>query len=457
MRRAAIWAVAVWALAAGAAAAQAPVLIQEPTWGEVRAAEGDLIPVAQARSGCARDLSADGLCFADAVAELKARGAAEGLVLGVERPVRDRDVVAGPYGAGWRLYRVRSGAAPEIRRAELPTSDVRVPRGCFALPGEEVRYGVEARGPRALAREFQVVSCGGPPRQASGPYQPLGQAYGTGDSWPATETIHAKGDLRPLAAVRTDCPPAAVLRDGVCYDETIQTLAADPKGKDLDVIAAKRPVALDDRLGAGEVMQTVLKKRGKGFKADKRWFARSDVRIPGGCAPAGEMFFRVVSQGDRPMVEETQAATCGAPLAPEPVAVWEAYGALLPLVEIGGNANCAPEHRLTGDACFTPLVNWMKSKGLSRTEAVMIDRSYGSGTRLFNGGPVRFSTVLVTADANGVYKAERRSGYTPSIVWPNGCRDHTGGPSDSEGLLIVNERGGRMAQAYAWAACPVRF
>ncbi len=86
-------------------------------------------------------------------------------------------------------------------------------------------------------------------------------------------------------------------------------LTAQPALKELDVIGAKRPTAPGQVLTAKDTEQYVLKRKGKaGFKADKRWFDKSQLSAPAGCGLTTPVDFEV-EPGER--VHERAVAGCG--------------------------------------------------------------------------------------------------------------------------------------------------
>ena len=242
------------------------------------------------------------------------------------------------------------------------------------------------------------------------------------------------------------------MRDGVCFAAGITALAAAPQLKELDVIGAKRPVVPGDLLAAKQTEQYVLKRTSKGFKADKRWFDKSSLAAPAGCGLTTPVDFEVES-GER--VHERALAGCGAPPAPAPTALYEAYGATLPVV-MGNRPGCAEKgEQLLGGACFTEVIGWMRARGIKKTEALVLERPYGPGARVWSGGEVRFSFADVWVNPDGTYKADRKRGYSPGIR-SGGCSSAADEGSEASGVVLVRGDGGVMAQAYQWVNCPVR-
>ncbi len=436
-------------------------LIRDPVYGELRDVLGATLSVAAPNPKCPKPLLLpDGACLDRVVAGMKARGATADRALtapGVEGGAGA--VISGPIGQAYRLYDVSlAGGAASFRPLTLPTSSVRVPRDCYAT-GQGVDYRIDMRDGQLTAREVQTVSCGGavPPIGYGGPRQsrngpPIGPGE-PGERWPATGVIGISGASRQLAAPRPDCPPDAVLRDGVCFAAGIAVLSAQPGLKELDVIGAKRPVTPGMVLVEKETEQYVLKRKGKaGFKADKRWFDKSSLATPAGCALTSPVDFEI-EPGER--VHERALAGCGAPPAPQPLATYEAYGAILPVV-MGNRPGCAERgEQLLGGACFTEVISWMRARKVPKAEVLVLDRPYGPGARVGGGGSIGYSFADVWVNPDGTYKADRKHSYSPNIR-SSGCANVTDGGSEASGLMLVRADGGVMAQAYQWVACPVR-
>jgi len=443
---------------AGAASAQSPEmrLLREPVYGELRDVLGAVLPVATPNPKCPRPAQLpDGACLDQALAGMKARGATVGRVLTAPGAGNGAGtVISGPIGQAYRLYDVSlGGGAPVVRPVTLPSSTVRVPRDCFAT-GRGVDYRLDVRDGQLVAREVQTVSCGGPvpPIGYGGPRRPPIGPNEPGERWPATATVEVLGLPRQLAAPRPDCAPDAVLRDGVCFAAGVAVLAARPDLKELDVIGAKRPVAPGVVLTARETEQYVLKRTRKGFKADKRWFDKSSLAAPAGCGLTSPVDFEV-APGDQ--VRERALAGCGAPPAPAPVATYEAYGAVMPVV-MGNRPGCAERgEQLLGDACFTDVIGWMRARKIPKAEALVLDGFYRPGARVYGGGPIRSSYATVWVNPDGTYKADRKHSYSADIR-SGGCSNVTDAGGEASGVMLIRADGGVMARAYQWVACPVR-
>jgi hypothetical protein len=445
-------------LGASVSSAQTPEmrLLREPVYGELRDVLGATLPVATPVAKCSKaGLLPDGACLDPVVAGMKARGATSGLILTAPGAGGGAGtVISGPLGQAYRLYDVSLAGGPSFRPVMLPTSSVRVPRDCFST-GRGVDYRLDIRDGQLAAREVQTVSCGGPvpPIGYGGPRRPPIGPGEPGERWPATATVAALGAPRQLAAPRPDCPPDAVLRDGVCFAAGIAVLASQPALKELDVIGAKRLVVPGAVLTSKETEQYVLKRKAKaGFKADKRWFDKSSLAAPAGCGLTSPVDFEV-EPGDK--IHERALAGCGAPGAPAPVAIYEAYGATLPVVQ-GNRPGCAERgEQLLGNACFTDVIGWMRARKIPRAEVLVLERPYGPGARVYGGGSIGYSFADVWVNPDGTYKADRKHSYSAQIR-QGGCSNVPDGGAEASGLVLGRGDGGVVARAYQWVACPVR-
>ena len=429
-------------------------LLQDPVYGELRDVLGAALPVATPNAKCPKPLLLpDGACLDAVTAGMKARGATSVRVLTAPGAGGGAGLtISGPLGQAYRLYDVLLAGGVRVTPVTLPTSSVAVPRVCFSI-GRGVEYRLEMRG-GLVAQEFQTVSCGGPvpPIGYGGPRRPPIGAGEPGERWPLTATVAVFGAPRQLAAPRPDCPPGAALRDGVCFAAGIDALLAAPQLKELDVIGAKRPVVPGDILPDKQTEQYVLKRTSKGFKADKRWFDKSSLAAPGGCGLTTPVDFEV-EPGER--VRERALAGCGAPPAPAPTALYEAYGATLPVV-MGNRPGCAERgEQLLGNACFSDVIGYMKSRGIKKGEALVLERPYGPGARVWSGGEIRFSYADVWVNPDGAWKADRKRSYAPGIR-SGACSNAGGEGPEASGVVLTRDGGGVTAVAYQWVNCPVR-
>lgn len=439
-------------------------LIQGPEYGTIREVLGTPLLVAQGKPNCAAAarLVPEGPCFDTVIAYMRARGVASATVFGASQQVSAGTVIGGEPGAGYDLYSVTAtGGQFRAARQDDATTSIRVPRECFSLPGEAVKYSIESRDSQTVAQERQLVVCGGGP-QGQGPWVASGQTIpaaapainqapmATGQTWEAAGYRSATGTVRQLAAPSPSCSAEGVLRDGVCFDAAIAVMNADPSLRELDVVAARRPVSGGESLTAADTEQYVLKRRRNGYKADKRWNDRTTVSGPAGCSAVSAVRFHVVTPTT---AQERQRLLCGAPPAPAPMAIYEVYGKVDPIIEPG---NCAPEQRLLGGGmCSSNVINYMRSHNIGSMQAIVIGRALIVGSRVHkSGSQISLDFAQVRANPDGqTFSADRQLRYENGITIPSGCRILVGGPSEREGVIVVGG-GWRMAQHYQWVQCP---
>lgn len=438
-------------------------LIRPAEFGTVREVLGAARYLAQPKADCpaqARPIEG-GPCFDKVWARLKATGETRARVLGLQRAALSGEIIRGQYGVDFSLYDLFiTDGKVSVEALDLPTSAVTVPRNCFALRGEGVTYAYEMRGDQDVAQERQVVACDGGPRQPDGPYAPRGATippeppmvgampYVGGETWAATETLVAEGRWRYLAYPDPACAPEAVMRKVYCAQSGINFLKANAGEKELDLIAAKWPVSDGQVLIDKDIEQLVLKRTSKGFKADKRWFAKSLLTLPADCSGNEPVFFRVRQQNEERFVVEEQLARCGAPPPPVPFEVYEAYGEARPVAQ--ARRDCPAGMQLLPETCFDEVVAFMKAFGHNALDVLVIGRSVRDGEYVYKN----FDMAKVRRGENGQYQAERRSGQTTGNVELYGCNDHTQSP-ESRGYLIQWRGRSLMAIEYEWKSCPV--
>lgn len=441
-------------------------LIQGPEYGTVREVLGMPLLVAQPKPNCptAARLAQDGPCFDTVTAYMRARGVTSATVFGASQQVSAGATIGGEPGSGFDIFTVTAaGGQFSATRQDDVTTSVRVPRECFSLPGEGVKYSVESRDGQTVAQERQLVVCGGGP-QGNGPYQPAGPSIpasppainqapmASGQTWEVAGYRSAVGTTRHLAAPSPTCSATGVLRDGICFDAAIALMNADQSLRELDVVAARRPVSGGESLSAAETEQYVLKRRRNGYKADKRWSDRTTVSGPSGCSAVSPVRFHVTGPAS---VQERQRLLCGAPAAPAPMAIYEVYGKVEPIIEPG---SCAPEQRLLGGGmCSSNVIGYMRAHGIGSMQAIVIGRALVVGSRVHkSGSQISLDFAQVRANPDGqTFSADRQLRYENGITIPSGCRILTSGPSEREGVIVVGG-GWRMAQHYQWVQCPTQ-
>lgn len=135
------------------AAAQESRLVQGPTHGTVRRALGETLLVAEQKPNCPASAQlAEGLCFDEAIAAMRSN-----------RLTSAAAVALGPDGAARNeIYDLRAeGNSFTAALREDGRSGVLVPRNCFALPNEGVRYEVQRLPNARAALESQLIVCDG--------------------------------------------------------------------------------------------------------------------------------------------------------------------------------------------------------------------------------------------------------------------------------------------------------
>ncbi len=425
-----------------------PVLVKPPEFGTVREVTGDDLPVAATRDRCkvsAGDLCTDGLPLGD-----KPRR-----VLFVNHPVEAGQRLSGPYGRDFRLYDVRRGAKGiEARPVDLATSDVQVPHDCYALNGEDVGYGIIARNGALAAVESQVVACGGGPRDPHGPYQPEGNVIRSEAGRHVTEMLRVAGQRRYLA-VPGDCDPQYSIRTTWCAAPAIAYLQGHPDLNEIDLIAAKAPARAGDVLTDKDIEQWVLKRKGDTkFKADGRWVKKSMMTPVDGCW-ASEPIRWYVEPGEGGLyITEKALNRCGAPMAPVPAAVYEAYGDDLFIVDCSEARGWRDRKDKTPDGCFAPARDYLQRERRKSAYVVVLNQRGRIDDHLYDGGYISYDVAEVKLNGDGTLDVRRDSGYTPYVSLPN-CTTADDGPAESRGFVLARSMGVTWARPYRWMRCPV--
>ncbi len=439
--------VALTVPAIAAAQSRQPQLVRPPEFGTVREVIGDTLPVAAPRDRCklsAGDLCADGLPLGDKPLR----------VLFVNRPVEDNQRLSGPYGRDFRLYDIRRDArGVDARPVELPTSNIQVPRDCYALNGEDVGYGITAKGGAFSATESQIVSCGGGPHEPHGPYTPEGNVIRSEGGRHPTEMLRVAGQRRYLA-VPGQCDPQYSLRTTWCAVPAITWLQTHPDEQELDLIAAHNAVNAGDILGDKDIDQWVLKRKGDNkFKADGRWFRKSMMTAVDGCWAAEPVRWYVEPGEGGLYITEKALSRCGAPLAPVPSAVYEAYGDDMFIVDCGDNRGWRDRNDKSTDGCFAPARDYLQRSRQKSAHVVVLNQRARIDDHLYDGGYVSFDVAEVKLNGDGPLDV-RRDGYSPYVSLPN-CDAVDDGPPESHGFVLVRALGVMWARPYRWMRCPV--
>ena len=444
------------AMAAGAAQAQSmqPPLIHPAVFGTVHEVTGATLPIVTPRAGCpaAAQPVPGGPCF-DKVMTHLAPNAGQVRVLALNVPAQSGSRITGMYGRDFTLFDVRLDDHGLVVNA-LPyqTSNLNVPRGCFALNGEDVGYVITGD----QARESQLVSCDGGPRAPHGPYAPEGPAINSDPSgWHRTETALLTGQRRYLAVPGASCDPQYSLKTTYCAEPGVRLMQANPDMDELDMIAARHPVRDGDILTGKEVDQWVMKRKSaKGFKADSRWFDKSYYSGADGCYGMEDVHWYVEQQQDGLFVTEKELNRCGAPMAPVPADVYEAYGDDYYIVDCGDHRGWR-DHHDNSDGCFDQARDYLVKNHRSSATVVVLNERARIDDHLYDGGYVSYDVADVSIDKDGKLSANRLDNYTPSGVYMSNCSQVTDGPAESHGFVIVRSMGISWARAYSWMNCPV--
>ncbi len=413
------------ALAPAIAFAERGQMLRPPIFGRVREVVGDDLPLVAARDNCpaAAKPMADGPCFDT----IKATATPQ-RVLTLLAHYRSGERVTGEYGRDFQLYEVRQGAKGiEARTLPLPTSDVRVPRGCYKLNGEDVGYVLDTVNGAAVAQESQYVICDGGPDSPRGPYRPSGPVMRSDSGgWGPSQTVLAEGQHRYLAVPDSSCDPAYVIRDSYCAKPAVVYMNANPDVKELDLVAALAPVKADDVLGDKDLKQWVMKRNSKGYKADGRWFAKSMFTDGNGCWSSEPVRWYVGAVPDGLDITEKAMSRCGAPAAPVPTALFMVYGQEYDIL------NCS------GGGCAGPATDALKA--MKRKSATFVTLSRPGYGRVTSG----YEIVDAELKDDGV---KLRSSY--ASISESGCTDSSG--PDSQGVEVYR----RTARAFRLMECTI--
>ncbi|MGZ3305197.1 MAG: hypothetical protein ACXU8U_04990, partial [Asticcacaulis sp.] len=359
--------------------------------------------------------------------------------------------LSGTYGQAFTLYDVRTGPhGLEAFALPFASSKVRVPRDCYALPGEDVGY-VFADGDAATATESQYVVCGGGADQPHGPYLPQGPAIASdADGWPASETALIAGQPRYLAVPDGNCPPEFSLRSTHCAIPAIRYLETHPDVPELDLIAAKQAVQPGDRLSGDDIMQWVLKRKPNGFKADGRWFAKSMFTPVSGCYGIDGLRWHVGAVTGGFDITEKTLSRCGAPPAPVPAAVYEAYGEDYYIL------NCAWDRngKDGGAGCVAQAGDYLRHEKRKSAIVVVLNQNARPGDHLYDGGYIAYDVARAEMKGDDVRLDRIDDDQTGGVSLSNCVASQTS-DRQAKGFVIVRSLGVAWARAYRWMDCPV--
>ena len=452
----------------GQAQTSQPVLVHEAQFGTVHEVLGAEIAVAAPRAGCPAKFQpvAGGPCFDKVVMKPASLGPTR--VLSVIRPGQG-NWVSGVYGRDFRLYDlfpIVEGL--NVQELLFESSDVAVPRDCFALASEPVGYAIEHRKTGDVAVEHQTVVCGGGPRQPTGPYTPEGPplTLGMQGLWHVTEMQRVEGAMRYLATPG-NCDPQYSVKTTWCAEPAVKYLQGHADEAELDLIAAKRAVKAGDVLAKADTDQWVLKRKGSNkFKVDSRWVDKSFMTAVDGCAPVEDIGWWVTGRPDGLYVTEKALNRCGAPLAPVPTEIWEAYGDDYFIVDCAKDGKSdwrKGRPRDKGDKtqgdqaaeCFNSAGDYLRRIGRSNVIVVVLNERARVDDHLYSGSYISYDVAEVTVNKDKSLSARRIDSFDPSGVYMNRCTATTDGPPESKGFVIARSMGASWARAYRWMNCPV--
>ncbi|MBL8538586.1 MAG: hypothetical protein JNM59_14360 [Hyphomonadaceae bacterium] len=427
--------------------------VAPPQYGDVRIIFGDAMLVAEQQARCARtqDMLQPGICFTGALQAMRNAGLSQAPVIAI--PVGHAD---GPISGA--VFDVSlAGAAPTATARSMANTSVALPRSCATLAGEPPHFMLESRGGLRVAQEQQLVVCGGaaPPgpsyRITQGPIPAAAPTPGarpaiSGPTWPPAGTKVMSGASMPLASIVADCPPEAVLRDGMCFAQAIAQLNASPNLERAVMLGVTAPATAGQTFP--DTAQYEIRRRRNGFGVHRRIFERSLLSAEDGCAPTGPVRF-VVGSSDAGLSAAPQLEVrCGPPEAPRGLALWEFYGDHVFLATQG---RCAASERLLGGgACFSGAIQYLRESGDTAVQVVMIESGAAPGASIgFN----RASNLLVRAAPDfQSFTAEQAPSHEDGVPQPPGCQPAPNG-ADTRGVLVENGQSGRFYRRFM---CPVQ-
>lgn len=456
-------------VSAGAQSLQ-PRLIRPAEFGTITEILGTPRLYAKPATACpdAYEIAGYNACFKQAATFAKANGINQAIVIAVDYVPQKGQPIDGAWGRDYFPLWVDFTQNPMAATAlELPTSEVRVPVGCYALKGESVVYWIEARDGIEIAQESQIVSCGGGPRTPNGPYEPQGPAIPqtvtaintapimSSNTYVPTGKVLAEGVPRLLAWPDSACAKENLVRETLCAAYAIAKLS-ESGDKEVDMIGAKSPVQEEQVLQADDVDQLVLKKRSKGFKADKRWFKKSYLNTVSGCKAITDTFYRVKSKDGGLWAVEQAVNACGAPPAPVPTDLYEAYGERTFILYCHGDRRGRFNKNGDGgyDHCFDGAREFLSRSGQKSDRFVVVYDRVREGDRLETNGYIQYDVANVSVNKEGQLSVERQDYYVPFVTL-SGCTSYQGSDSASRGFVIERSQGILWATAFQWMNCPV--
>ena len=482
-----------------------PQLVHPAEYGDIREVTGGQLLTATPRAGCPSKAQpiAGGPCFDKVMTAFTGHAR----ILGLSHDARPGDRVAGVYGQDFTLYDVTQG--PDgVQAQALPfqTSNVLVPRNCYALNGEGVGYVTAANGPY-VSQESQLVVCDGGPHTPNGPYQPDGPSLAsTPGGWHRTEMTLLEGQRRYLAEPGATCDPQYSLKTTYCAQPAVMFMQQNPGTSELDLIAARHAVRDGDILATSEIDQWVMKRKGnKGFKADSRWFDKSTLGTEDGCYAVQDVGWYVEQQDDGLYVTEKALNRCGAPAAPVPADTYEAFGNDYFVVDcsdhhdwrdrhdFGGHDDQSGDHQngdhqngdhQNGDhsrddhhdadhhdnggsqqdgdhhddqdaGCFNAARDYLRKSRQTSATVVVLSEHARVDDHLYEGSYTSYDVAQVSLNNDGSLTSNRIDNYMPSDVSMSRCSPVQNGPAESHGFVMVRSMGISWARSYQWMSCPV--
>ena len=463
-----------------------PQLVHPAVYGDVREVTGGQLLTAAPRAGCPIKAQpiAGGPCFDKVMTAFTGHAR----ILGLSHDARPGDRVYGVYGRDFTLYDVTQG--PDGLHADaLPfqTSNVLVPRNCYALNGENVAYVTAANGPY-VSQESQLVVCDGGAHSPNGPYRPDGPPLASGaGGWHRTEMTLLQGQRRYLAEPGVTCDPQYSLKTTYCAQPAVMFMRQNPGTSELDLIAARHPVRDGDILATSEVDQWVMKRKGNngGFKADSRWFDKATLGTEDGCYAVEDTGWYVEQQGDGLYITEKALNRCGAPAAPIPADIYEAFGDDYFIVDCSehrdwrdhhdfgghggdhhdgdkgdhhddGGAHQDGDHHDDQDAgCFNDAREYLRKSRQNSATVVVLNEHARTDDHLYDGGYTSYDVAQVSLNNDGSLSTNRLDNYIPSDVSMSRCSPLQNGPAESHGFVMVRSMGISWARSYQWMSCPV--
>ena len=436
-------------LAAQAGSAR-PELIKPATFGRVREVVGADLPVVMPRDGCPAALQpiSGGPCFD----KLKLT-ASSVRVLGLSMAAKPDARLIGDYGRDFHLYDVHQGDhGIEVKALPFATSEVQVPRDCYALKDEGIGYVISVADGATVAQESQFVVCGGGADRPAGPYEPQGAIiHSDSAGWHRSETILAEGTHRYLAVPGAACEPRYSLRTTYCAKPAVVYMDAHPEVNELDLVAAKASVKSGDIVTGKDLQQWVMKRKPKGYKADGRWFEKSMFTDGNGCWATEGLRWYVGDVTDGLDITEKAMSRCGAPAAPIPTAVYAVFGDDYFIL------NCAWDRRgdNSGGACAGQAADYLKRERRDSAVLVILNQSARVGDRLYDGGYISYDVVQAEMK-DGKLRLKKDSDWlADNSVSESGCTATQTSDSQAKGFVIVRSLGISWARAYRWMDCPV--